>query len=422
MYNILFFIQLIGTVIGFADIIIIWQQKNSENQKILVFAAFCTFISIFAYLFEICSTDLQEMMLAVKFGYLGKCYVLLLMLLFAKNYCSVRMPAIIPKGVFVFNTFILLTILTCEHHTFYYTSMKVVNTGFFPHVQLGKGVGYYLFMLVTMCLIVYFAVLTFSQSLKRTGDARKRLVLLTLSGVFPALMLALNLSGILREFDPTPIGIILSCTMLLINVVNYGLLDTLQIAKESVLENVKEGLLIVDSSYNLVYSNKIAEEIFPELKEKKTAVQLVSTIFKEEREAVIHIKDKHYEIRIFPLKEEENLKGYMAWIFDMSFINQYTSEMIRLKQEAERANKEKSVFLARMSHEIRTPINSIMGFSSLILQNEDTEQIKEQVQYIYSSTQSLQAIINEIFDISKMETDKIELVETEDSSGKRVEE
>ena len=59
--------------------------------------------------------------------------------------------------------------------------------------------------------------------------------------------------------------------------------------------------------------------------------------------------------------------GYMAWIFDMTFINRYTDEMIALKQEAERANQAKSVFLANMSHEIRTPMNAIMGFSSLAL-------------------------------------------------------
>lgn len=416
MYNILFFIQLIGTLIGFADIIIIWFQKNSENQKILTYASFCTFISILAYLFEIRATNLEEMMLAVKFGYVGKCYVLLLMILFAKNYCNVKMPAFIAKGVFIFNSFILLTILTCERHSFYYTSMKVVNTGYFPHLQLGKGIGYYLFMIVTMCLIAYFAYITFSQCMKRKGYERKRLFLLTLSGVFPALMLALNLSGILKEFDPTPIGIILSCTLLMINVLNYGLLDTMQVAKENIIEDTKEALFIVDPSYNLIYANQHAEVMLPELKEKKLSDSMISRIFEEKEEAVLSIGDKHYEIRISPLKEDGNLKGYLVWIFDMTFINQYTDDMIRLKQEAERANEAKSIFLAKMSHEIHTPMNAIMGFSSLALKNDNVSQIKEQVEYIYHSAKTLSGIVNEILDISKIESGKMELKETQYSS------
>ena len=44
----------------------------------------------------------------------------------------------------------------------------------------------------------------------------------------------------------------------------------------------------------------------------------------------LHIQDKHYEIRISPLMEDTFVKGYLVWIFDMSFINQYTDEMINL--------------------------------------------------------------------------------------------
>lgn len=410
MYEILIFIQFAGVMIGFANLIIVGLQKSSENQKILLIASSCAFISIISYLFEMRATGLEEMMLAVKFGYIGKCYMLLLMIMFARNYCNIKMPPVIVKGLFTFNTFMLLIILTCDYHTFYYTDMQVVNTGFFPHVQLGRGPGYYLFMAVTICMVLYYAFITFSQFLKRTGYERKRLFLLMLAGILPVLMLILYLSGILKEFDPTPFGIILSCTLLTINVINYGLLDTLQLARENAVENSKDGLLLVDPSYNLIYFNKAAKEVFPKLDSGEDINELISWIFQEgEREAVLNIDNKNYEIRVSSLMEDASLKGYLAWIFDMSFINQYTEEMIHLKQEAERANEAKSVFLAHMSHEIRTPMNAIMGFSSLALKNDDILQIKEQLHYIYNSAQTLLNIINELLDISKIELGKLEL-------------
>lgn len=409
MYDILVYIQLLGVVIGFANLLVVGLQKSSENQKILMLASSCAFISILSYLFEIQATNISEMMLAVRFGYIGKSYVILFLLLFECRYCNVKIPKALIHSLFVFNTFMLLLVLTCTQHNFYYKSATISNSGFFPHLQFERGIGYYLFMASTLIMIGYSALLALTQCFKRKGYERKRIFLLALAGLIPAIMLALYLSGILDVFDPTPIGIIISCCLVTVNVLNYGLLDTMQVARENVIQNIKEGLLIVDPNYQLLYANTVANEIFPELENDQKAEELVTKIFNSESESVYNCKNKNYEVRISPLLEETSIKGYIAWIFDMTFINRYTDEMITLKQDADRANRAKSVFLANMSHEIRTPMNAIMGFSSLALQNDNMPEIKEQVGYIYRSAQSLLNIINEILDISKIESGKMEL-------------
>ncbi len=78
-------------------------------------------------------------------------------------------------------------------------------------------------------------------------------------------------------------------------------------------------------------------------------------------------------------------------------------------RSAESANQSKSVFLANMSHEIRTPMNGILGATELILDQSSDEDKKQYLDIIHSSSHSLLNIINDILDLSKIESGNFEL-------------
>jgi len=79
-------------------------------------------------------------------------------------------------------------------------------------------------------------------------------------------------------------------------------------------------------------------------------------------------------------------------------------------QAAEQANSEKSGFLAQMSHDIRTPMNAIIGFTSLILQHcDDAEKVKGEAQKVLTSSNHLLGLINDILDMSKIESGKFQI-------------
>ncbi len=103
-------------------------------------------------------------------------------------------------------------------------------------------------------------------------------------------------------------------------------------------------------------------------------------------------------------------------------IRKQYAQIEKAKEEAERTSEYKTLFLANMSHEIRTPINTIMGMDELILREDVSNQVRQYANDIYISGDSLLNIVNDILDLSKIESGKMNLVPVEYSTAEMLRE
>ena len=98
-------------------------------------------------------------------------------------------------------------------------------------------------------------------------------------------------------------------------------------------------------------------------------------------------------------------------------VRKRTEELEKMQKNAESANRAKSEFLANMSHELRTPLNAVIGFSDLMIsgmiKDDDIKCYKDYARDINGSGVHLLQIINDILDLSKVEANKMELVDSE---------
>lgn len=90
-------------------------------------------------------------------------------------------------------------------------------------------------------------------------------------------------------------------------------------------------------------------------------------------------------------------------------IKQNNKQLEIARQDAEKANRAKSEFLAKMSHEIRTPLNSVVGFSDLVIKTDLTDTQMQYMESVNSSAKVLLEIVNDILDFSKLDIGKIEI-------------
>ena len=107
--------------------------------------------------------------------------------------------------------------------------------------------------------------------------------------------------------------------------------------------------------------------------------------------------------------ESEEIDGIVIRVDDITDRERMIEELRQAKLLAEQSDKLKSAFLANMSHEIRTPLNAIVGFSDLLMNSEEQGDKEEYMQIINTNNELLLKLINDILDLSKLESGSVEL-------------
>jgi len=218
------------------------------------------------------------------------------------------------------------------------------------------------------------------------------------------------------------------------------------------LDTMAEGLLVVDPKEQIVLANKSFADLLQRSPESLLGLKAGelpwidkegNKIAREERPWIgaleqgelqtnrmlrMHVSDEEwrtFNVNCVPvIGAAEKSAGVLISFDDVTQLEKKEIELRKSKEEAETANQAKSVFLASMSHEIRTPMNSILGFTEILKRGyaHTKEETRRHLNTIHSSGKNLLSLINDILDLSKVESGRIEVEKTWDEPHRIVQE
>lgn len=394
---------------------LVTDKRPVYGGKFLYIAFSCAIFNSVAYLMELTSVAKDGAVTATKFEYVGICYGLLMLMIYVFKVCRAKMRIWYFLLLFVLNTISVGLVMTCEFHSFYYTSIGFETDWLYPHLVLGKGVWYWTHMIIAGIMVVSIVAVSVKRyifSAKNEVTESRFLSVVIFVGVITVLMIIAYQSGILGYYDPTPALFMSICIF-----IRYNIVDITPMALDVVADVINEILIIVDKNYVYVDCNREAKKVFPEFEAKNFERRkigdyssLLEDVFVNNNDREFKIGDRYYRSNVVPLYSgNNNISGYTACIIDItdSYLN--LKQLVSMKNKADIANKAKSEFLANVSHEIRTPLNAIIGMTELTLREDINPNVREKLFDIKSAGSSLLAIINDILDFSKIESNKVEI-------------
>lgn len=421
MYIFLTVVLIIESILLIGTMAAINIGKTSGIQKILNFLGVSVALILLGGFFGLSAGSMETLFSAYQIESIGAVFFTVLLSMLSMLGCNIRIPKAIYTGLslygIIFTILILLSSLLPGQYL-HMTALTESMAGMLPGevYPFRSGIMKYIeiFCSVAISLSAFCLLFRYHYVRQRNTNPGAGWLLMAniLSAAANVILLADNKTGFYW------MNVILGlCWGYIIAVVyRFRLFDSIQMAKDDILETIEDGFAVVDFNGKLLYANEYAKRVFPELNYEATQDQIVEKLMDHDKK-VLEIAESRFQISLVPFYDKQSYKGTTIWMTDKTEEYLATQKLIELKEEAEKANDAKSMFLANMSHEIRTPMNAIIGMTELILNDNINSNVEESANNIRNASNTLLSIINGILDFSKIETGNMEVQERDYSLG-----
>jgi len=391
------------------------MQSPTAPASVLLFLALSVWLV--AQGLEFLMRSPQDRILASKLAYLGIVFVPLSVLFVAAR--ATRRDRWIDPTTRVLVSIVpvcsLLLVWSNELHGWIWDELVYRTDLPVPKMVYGHGPAFWVLALYSYALLGIATVMLvqkYRSDWRRYGSEAA----LVLSGmVVPWVANIVYLSGLspLPYVDLTPYGFTLTAGLVTYGLVRLGILEPAPVSRSTVVQELGDGLLVLDRRGRVVDANGAACDILgiPDsvvhglrARDVLVAHPRLLTLLEEASDgasSAVEVETpggrRSFDVRVLALHErrEQNV-GTLLVLRDVT-------DYLRATEAAEAAAVAKSQFLANMSHEIRTPINGVLGLAQDLARQDLPADARETVDGILHSADLLVSIVDDVLDFSKLE-------------------
>lgn len=419
VYSVFF---LATALVSFFVAFLAWQRRLVKGAKELSFLLIAAGLGAFCLIFETASPSINEKIFWSKLEFVGGIATPVLYLIFSFRYTN-KDQFLSRKYVlllFLVPAITLLLTVTNNLHHLIWTGTSVIAEGT-NLMEYYHGIGFWLGYIAYSYVMLFWAAINFFRFIIHQNRPFFTQGLIVLAGgLCPWMTSLIYLTGNnpVTGLDITPVSILLSGILAAYAILNVRFLDLVPVARETLVETLADGILVLDGQNRILDINSAAllflgiqnKNIigFPAQSAGSSEIQLVNAVIDHETDDQTQEVQSNGENRTFRILKhtiKNQSDSRLIVIRDITEQRYAECELIKAKEHAEESDRLKSAFLANMSHEIRTPMNGILGFAELLKEPDlSTEKSQEYVSIIESSGFRMLNIINDLIEISKIES------------------
>lgn len=411
MYRVIIAVHIIGILACVFMLCLLLCRKEKKTNPFIILAIVFNIFILTGYSFELLSGTKEEMLMSIQLGYIGKCFCGICFVTGIGEYYHWTFKKYTLPALWSIACVGVLVILTAKFHKLYYTNVELYWSNGHAFCRLSRAPFYYVFMTYIIGLFLYFIYRCVLYKKKTDSKTEKKVMHIVICGTVAAVTGVLASMIFSKKYDFCPLIFAVYSMVFLYCILRYRMFDTVDTAIYQMAAENSQAILVTRADGKPEYVNKMAVRLLDwmdDMDQKSTMNRIRETFLSGQTECLIH--EKSYRIAVSDVSDGTKVIGHTITLTDITDLKRHAAELEKLSEQANEANRAKSDFLANMSHEIRTPINTILGMNEMILRESYSEEITGYAANIKEAGRSLLSIVNDILDLSKIESGKMQII------------
>jgi len=384
-----------------------FNSRKTPSSKYFILIMLSMSLWSVIYSFEVGFIDYELKFLFARLEYFGIALAPVAWFLFAAEYSGICKQFVRKyESIIFFFPFLTILLVLSRFHGLYLKVSPGFQGGF--HLAISHGPLFWIFYAYSFILIVFGISFFFKQFFSLSAPFRGQAGIVLMAACIPFLGNMLHIAGVgpFEFLDPTPFSFTITGLILFWSTRQYGFLNIVPIARESVVESMKDGYVVVDLKNSIVDINKAALELTG-----KTRKEILGTDFNElfgERIDLSHndtyegdlgkelslkrgLDTKFFTFSVSTLKTWDYPEGKLILIHDIT-------EIYRYQEALKQANKKINLMSTITRHDILNQVNVLSGYTELIAETlpQDIRNDPRIGKYLKNLNKGIETIHNQI--------------------------